>query len=106
MTAAASFLDFGLLSAYAASIKEKEKYPVAVIGSDLGGLTCAAYLSKAGFPVTVFERHHKPGGYATTFRRGKFVFEVSLHAMAASVNATHTIRNELGLLEKIELIDL
>jgi prolycopene isomerase len=106
MTAAASLVDINSLNALTASVKDKGQYPVVVVGSGLGGLTCAAYLSKTGFPVTVLEQHHKPGGYATSFRRGDFTFEVSLHAMAASGNATHAIIKELGLLEKIELVRL
>ncbi|MEA2736761.1 MAG: 6-hydroxynicotinate 3-monooxygenase, partial [Acetobacteraceae bacterium] len=29
---------------------------IAVIGAGLGGLTVAAYLQRAGFPVTVYEQ--------------------------------------------------
>jgi glutamate synthase (NADPH/NADH) small chain len=38
------------------------RQPVAVIGSGPAGLTCAADLAKQGFPVTVFESLHEPGG--------------------------------------------
>ena len=34
----------------------------AVIGSGPAGLTCAYYLRKEGYPVTVFEKEAKPGG--------------------------------------------
>lgn len=53
-----------------------------VVGAGLGGLSAAAHLAKAGLSVRVFERHTQPGGYATTFVRGRFEFEVSLHAMS------------------------
>jgi len=35
---------------------------IAVVGSGPGGLSCAAELAKAGYPVTVFDAHPEPGG--------------------------------------------
>ena len=35
---------------------------VAVLGSGPAGLSCAAELAKSGYPVTVFEQRHEPGG--------------------------------------------
>lgn len=52
-----------------------------VIGSGLGGLSCAAAFARQGFRPLVIEQHDKPGGYATAFARpGGFVFDVSLHS--------------------------
>jgi phytoene dehydrogenase-like protein len=59
-------------------------YDAIVIGSGLGGLSCAAALARQGFAPLVIEQHDKPGGYATTFARpGGFVFDVSLHSTTA-----------------------
>ena len=59
-------------------------FDVVVIGSGLGGLSCAAACARQGFRPLVLERHDKPGGYATAFARpGGFVFDVSLHATSA-----------------------
>jgi phytoene dehydrogenase-like protein len=56
-------------------------YDVVVIGSGLGGLSCAAAFARQGFRPLVLEQHDKPGGYATAFARpGGFVFDVSLHS--------------------------
>ena len=64
----------GLLERFAADmekikqipeIKEKKTTPVAVIGSGPAGLTCASELAKHGYPVTVFESLHLPGGVLT-----------------------------------------
>jgi phytoene dehydrogenase-like protein len=82
--------------------KNTKDYPVVVIGSGLGGLASAAYLSRAGFPVTVIEQHDVPGGYATAFKRGNFNFDVSLHFFGSPEN----IYNELGIGSKVERIPL
>lgn len=59
----------------------KSDFDAVIIGSGLGGLSCAAAFARQGFKPLVLEQHHKPGGYATTFKRpGGFVFDVSLHS--------------------------
>ncbi len=58
------------------------KHDVVVIGAGLGGLTAAARLARAGQGVRLLERHVQPGGYATTFFRPPFEFEVSLHELS------------------------
>lgn len=57
------------------------KYDVIVIGSGLGGLTAGAKLAREGMKVLVLEQHNRPGGCATTFKRGEFTLEVGLHEM-------------------------
>ena len=57
-------------------------YDVVVIGSGLGGLSAATFLSKEGKKVLLLERHNVPGGYASSFMRGRFEFEVSLHELS------------------------
>jgi prolycopene isomerase len=101
-------LDWEKISAYAAKIRPKSDYPTLIVGSGLGGLCCAAYLAKDGFPVTVLEKRHSPGGYATAFRRGRgrFNFEVSLHGMPVRNNAVGRIFEILGLKDILELVEL
>jgi all-trans-retinol 13,14-reductase len=56
-------------------------YDAVIIGAGLGGLGCGAAFARQGFRALVIEKHTKPGGYATTFRRpGGFVFDASLHS--------------------------
>ncbi|OCQ94683.1 beta-carotene ketolase [Oscillatoriales cyanobacterium USR001] len=43
-----------------------EKYDVIIIGAGHNGLTCAAYLLKAGYSVLLLEKRAVPGGAATT----------------------------------------
>lgn len=57
------------------------KYDVIVIGAGNGGLISALTLQKQGKKVLLLEAHNLPGGYATSFIRGRFEFEASLHEM-------------------------
>jgi len=59
--------------------KVQDKYDVIVIGSGLGGLTCANRLARAGHSVLLIEHHIQLGGLATWFKRGGHIFDVSLH---------------------------
>jgi all-trans-retinol 13,14-reductase len=56
-------------------------YDAVVIGSGLGGLSCAAAFARQGFKPLVVEQQDKVGGFATAFSRpGGFTFDVSLHS--------------------------
>ncbi len=57
------------------------KYDVIVIGAGCGGLTAAASAAKKGKKVLLLEKHNVPGGFATSFVRGRFEFEASLHEL-------------------------
>jgi prolycopene isomerase len=81
----------------------RQESPIVVIGAGLGGLCSAAYLARAGLPVTIVERHHKVGGYATSFRRGRFIFEVSLHGATLRGEVPQQILVDLGIRERLQL---
>jgi len=108
MAAASLALDWRKISAYAAMMGPKSDYPTVIIGAGLGGLCCGAYLAKQGIPVTVIEQHNIPGGYATSFDRagGKFTFEVSLHGTSINNNAAARILKDVGVLERLQLVEL
>ena len=59
-----------------------KRYDVVVIGAGLGGLSAATSLARQGLSVLLLERHNVPGGYATSFVRGRFEFEVALHELS------------------------
>jgi len=74
-------LDWGSFPRAKSTQPSKSDFDAVIIGSGLGGLSCAAAFARQGFKPLVLEQHHKPGGYATTFKRpGGFVFDVSLHS--------------------------
>jgi len=58
----------------------EDQFDAIIIGSGLGGLSCAAAFARQGFKPLVLEQHNKPGGYATTFKRKGFEFDASLHS--------------------------
>jgi len=57
-------------------------YDVVIIGAGNGGLTAGCTLAAAGVKTVILEKNNLPGGYATSFVRGRFEFEAALHAMA------------------------
>ena len=75
------------------------KYNTIVIGGGLAGLTAGATLSKFGKKVLLLEQHHKPGGYATTFKRGDFIIEVGLHEMSGLAETGTIKKNIFKMLE-------
>ncbi|MGP1587155.1 MAG: phytoene desaturase family protein [Treponemataceae bacterium] len=88
-----------------------KEYDVIVIGSGNGGLSAACKLAKEGKKVAVFETHNIPGGCGTTFKRGRFEFEVALHQLNAIGSEEHPglvrqIFNEYGIFDEIDWIQI
>lgn len=86
-----------------------EKYDVIIIGAGNGGLAAAVRVLQAGYSCLVLEQHNLPGGFATSFRRGRFEFEASLHELndfgsPEDPGDIRTLFRELGVEDKIEWI--
>ncbi len=103
MASSAAAIDWTGFGALASTIKNKKDFPIVIIGAGLGGLVSAAYLSKYGFNVTLIEQHSIPGGYATSFDRGDFTFDVSLHATVAEHAMPQMILSDLGIWDKLKV---
>ena len=84
------------------------KYDIIIIGAGLGGLTAGAKLAREGKKVLVIEQHDRPGGYATTFKRGDFILEVGLHEMygPSPGDMKTKIFNDLDVFSHVEFIPL
>lgn len=86
-------------------------YDVIVIGAGNGGLSAAVALQKAGKKVALFEKHNVPGGCGTSFRRGRFEFEVALHQLSSMGTAEkpgelRQIFKDYGIEKDIEWIQI
>lgn len=70
---------------------------IVVIGSGIGGLSCAALLARYGFEVTVCESHSLPGGAAHAFVRNGFKFDSgpSLYSGLSSSPSPNPLRQVL-----------
>jgi len=68
-----------MIQSYKKKIKTEENYDTIVIGSGIGGLTTAAFLSKEGQKVLVLERHYTAGGFTHVFKRKGYEWDVGIH---------------------------
>jgi phytoene desaturase len=52
------------------------KKKVIIIGSGFAGLSAASFMAKAGWDVTVLEKHATPGGRARQLKTNGFTFDM------------------------------
>lgn len=88
-----------------------KSYDVIVIGAGLGGLSAATFLARNGLRVCLLERHNLPGGYATSFVRGRYEFEVALHELSGigredRRGGLYRYLEYLGVAERVQFIHL
>ena len=57
----------------------KPDYDALIIGSGMGGLTTAAFLSELGWKVCVLEQHYTAGGYTHSFERHGYEWDPGVH---------------------------
>jgi len=68
-------------ASYFSSTSEDREWDDIVVGSGVGGMTCAAMLARFGHRVLVVEQHSIPGGFTHTFRRHDWRWNVGVHAV-------------------------
>ncbi|MHA1569503.1 MAG: phytoene desaturase family protein, partial [Alphaproteobacteria bacterium] len=85
-----------------------KKYDAIVIGAGLGGLSAATMLARNRKRVLLLERHNVPGGYSTSFVRGRYEFEIALHELAGvgpnNNGDIYRYLDYLGVANKVEFI--
>lgn len=52
-----------------------------IIGSGIGGMSCAAALAKRGWRCLIVEQHYVAGGYTHTFSRKGYHWDVGVHCV-------------------------
>ena len=78
------------------------KYEFVVVGAGNAGLSAALQLALAGKKTLLIEQHNLPGGCATSFKRGRFEIEPSLHELCGietddNPGSIRKIFNEYGI---------
>ncbi len=62
-------------------VRHMGKYDYIIIGSGMGGLSAANFLAKYGKRVLVLEKHDKPGGIVTSFKRKGTQFDLGIESL-------------------------
>ncbi len=101
----ARMLDWSAFPTGSGQSPSDKPFDAVIIGAGLAGLSCAAAFARQGFKPIVFEHHSKPGGYATTFRRKDFVFDVSLHStVPGERNGVHNLIPGFPEINQVEFV--
>ena len=80
-------------------------YDAIIIGAGHNGLTCACYLARAGLKVLVLEQYHTVGGMTVTEEETLPGFWSDIHASGYQLANLSPVPNELGLLDRYDLIE-
>ncbi|MBW1841740.1 MAG: FAD-dependent oxidoreductase [Deltaproteobacteria bacterium] len=78
-------LDLNAETRYVPEVKEKKDDKVAVVGAGPAGLSCAYFLAREGYQVTIFEKETVTGGMLTTgipaYRLPRDLIEAEIQAI-------------------------
>jgi beta-carotene ketolase (CrtO type) len=80
-------------------------YDAIIIGAGHNGLTCACYLARAGLKVLVLEQYHTVGGMTVTEEETLPGSWSDIHASGYQLANLSPVPNELGLLDRYDLIE-
>lgn len=89
-----------------------KQYDAIVVGAGMGGLACACVLAKNNKKVLLLEQSHTAGGFANSFVRGRFEFEVSLHELCGfgrydmPFGPVRGLFDYLGISDRIDWVDI
>lgn len=97
-----------MIQSYKKRYKTLTHYNTIVIGSGIGGLTAAAFLSKEGQKVLVLERHYTAGGFTHVFKRKGYEWDVGIHYIGEVQRPNSAIRKMFDYItdSKLEWADM
>jgi predicted NAD/FAD-dependent oxidoreductase len=81
------------------------KPKIAIIGAGIAGLACAYRLSKAGFPVEVFEKEEQPGGRMLSRIQGDKAYNLGALRFGEQYKEAFLLLKELELADRCILVD-
>ncbi len=86
------------------NIKNRNEYDDIIIGSGIGGMTCAAYLARANRKVAIFEKQSRPGGCCVSYMREGFSFAPSVHwlSFCGENQLVTNVVKELGIADRVQ----
>ena len=73
---------------------------IAIIGAGIAGLAAGCYLQMNGYHTEIFEMHKLPGGCVTSWKRGGYTIDGSIHGLVGS-SPSHPLYSQWD-----ELIDM
>jgi prolycopene isomerase len=82
----------------------RSNYDAIIVGSGMGGLTCATYLARRGLSVLVCEKESRPGGLMTSFKKKGFVFDFT-HPPIGSAGLVFHVLDDLGVRRELEFLE-
>lgn len=77
-----------------------EKYDTIIIGSGMGGLANAAFLSLLGKKVCVLEQHYTAGGFTHAYEREGYEWDVGVHYIGEVHNKKSTLRRVFDVISQ------
>lgn len=77
---------------------------IIIIGGGITGLSVGCYAQMNGFNSEIFEQHTKPGGLCTSWERGEFIIDGSIHWMIGcrEGNPIYPILKELSVIDNTD----
>jgi all-trans-retinol 13,14-reductase len=84
------------------------EFDIVIIGSGMGGLTCAGILAKEGYKVCVLEKNKQIGGCLQTYVRNKIIFDAGVHYLGGLGKGQnlYQVFKYLGIIDKLKLQQL
>ncbi len=84
-----------------------EQKSVSIVGAGIAGLSAGCYGQMNGCRTQIFERHDKPGGLRTSWKRQGYTIDGCLHWLVGSRPGTNFYRiwEELGAVQGRRMID-